>query len=229
MGNDVSAFSAYQTIFGVIPLGALPVFDTAVLKTLYRKRVFDLHPDRAQTLGRDSHELAEELKRVNRAYAVLKPLACPRVLRRDSVSNSDRPVGAKPASTHRWSGALPKRRLPLGEYLYYSRRISWAALVDALAWQKRQRPMLGEIARRQGLLDHFQLTHVLRARARHERFGECAVRLGYVSDGELRSLLAAQFALQERIGQFFVQNGDLSQSELDELIDDHVGFSRRFG
>ena len=43
------------------------------------------------------------------------------------------------ASGYHYRGALPHRRLLLGEFLFYSGLINWDSLIKAIVWQRRQR------------------------------------------------------------------------------------------
>ncbi len=208
--------------------------DARQLRRAYTRRVFSIHPDRARVLGRKPNELEAELKSVNLAYQVLlEQVTKPRRgassetreqrtrARSQDAATRTRERTQRASSSHRWRGRLPKRELPFGEYLYYAHHISWSSLVDALAWQKRQRPMVGELAREQGLLDGFAIAHIHQARGRHERFGACAVRLGYISERELRSVLAHQFSNQDRIGHYFVHSGQLAAERVESFAHDH--------
>lgn len=212
---------AYERLMGAPPPdpSALTV-ELEQLKRTHRRRAFEVHPDRAGYLGRSPQELEGELKALNEAYDLLRREAYRARSQRPSPAAS--PSRSRPRTpSHHWRGRLPKRALPFGEFLYYSHSISWAALVDALAWQKNQRPMLGQIAKEQGVMDSFAIASVQRSRERHERFGECAVRLGYLTPRELKSLLASQFAFQDRIGGYFVAQGCLTRDEVDELSRAH--------
>lgn len=216
---------AYERLMGAPPAspGDLCV-EPEQLKRVHRRRAFEVHPDRAGTLGRPTEELERELKALNEAYDLLS--AASRTAIRARPSRPSQPRPRKPS--HHWRGRIPARALPFGEFLYYSHSISWASLVDALAWQKSQRPMLGQIAKKEGALDTFAIAHVQRGRQRHERFGECAVRLGYLTPKELKSLLARQFAFQDRIGTYFVERGCLAKDELDGLSRAHREHNARY-
>ncbi len=211
---------AYERLMGAPPRdpSALTV-ELEQLKRAHRRRAFEVHPDRAGYLGRSPSELEGELKALNEAYELLRREARRGRHDRSSASPSPRARPRKPS--HHWRGRVPKRALPFGEFLYYSHSISWAALVDALAWQKGQRPMLGQIAKDHGVMDTFAIASVQRGRERHERFGECAVRLGFLSPRELKSLLATQFSFQNRIGTYFVEQGCLTRDEVDDLSRAH--------
>ena len=43
-------------------------------------------------------------------------------------------------------GPLPRRRLRLAEFLYYTGRVSWQSLIGAIVWQRSTRPHFGELA-----------------------------------------------------------------------------------
>lgn len=116
---------------------------------------------------------------------------------------------------------LPSRKLRLAEYLYYSGRIPWAALTDAVAWQRRQRPAIGRLAVAAGYLTAEQVARLLdRRRLAGEQgvpLGEYAVRHGALTPFQRLALLGRQARLQRRIGEFFVEQGLVAREELDEL------------
>lgn len=119
------------------------------------------------------------------------------------------------------AAALPRRKLRLAEYLYYSGRISWPALTDAVAWQRRQRPAIGRLAVAAGYLTADQVARLLdRRRLAGEQgvpLGEYAVRHGALTSFQLLALLGRQVRLQRRIGEYFVEQGLLDPEEIDEL------------
>ncbi len=220
----------------------------ADLKTTYRRRALETHPDRARSVGRTEGDLAREFRRVAEAYRVLSQLAAGPVPTPDHPSRASRPASARrrnapdrpapaeaPASRTAAPGeapghrvrysvhpeSLPRRKLRLAEYLYYSGRVPWTAFVEAIAWQRRQRPALGRIAVEWGFLDPEDVSRIMEERRRREAhtvpFGEFAVRLGYLTSFQLLALLGRQLRLQRRIGEFFVENGFLEARDLDEI------------
>jgi hypothetical protein len=118
---------------------------------------------------------------------------------------------------HLWSGPIPSRRLRLGEYLYYSGRISWRELIRALVWQARQRPPFGQVASRLGFLTPELVVRVLSHRQMQERIGEAALRLRLMSGRERQVVLHAQQCGGRRLGDYFVQAGLLSSTDVDRL------------
>jgi hypothetical protein len=116
---------------------------------------------------------------------------------------------------------LPRRRLRFAEYLYYSGRVRWTELVEAVAWQRSQRPPLGRIAVEFGFLAPDDVAVILERRreaaANGIPFGEWAVRLGYLTSFQLLAALGQQLRLQRPIGQFFVERGILEADEIDGI------------
>lgn len=116
---------------------------------------------------------------------------------------------------------MPRRRIRLAEYLYYSGRISWAAMVDAIAWQRRQRPAVGRIAVEFGFLTPLEVIEVIerrhRAGAHDVPFGEFALRIGMISPFERLAMVGRQVRLQRPIGQYFVERGLIGEHEFDDL------------
>jgi hypothetical protein len=95
--------------------------------------------------------------------------------------------------------------------------ISYRTLIEALVWQRRQRPSIGETAQRWGWLNETAIRTILNQRG-NRRFGEKAVDLGLLTPFQVRTLLFYQRSRHQRLGQYFVQKGLLSPADLDELV-----------
>jgi hypothetical protein len=244
------------------------------LKTTYRRRALETHPDRARAVGRSETDLSIEFRRVTEAYRVLSQLAAgplppgaapepprpaqprPARARRAASSGTERSA-PRPAARRRAEPAaqdataataataapeaktareevpghrvrysvhpeqLPHRKLRFAEYLYYSGRVPWTVFVEALAWQRRQRPQVGRIAVEWGFLDPEDVARILEERrlrgAQSVPFGEFAVRLGYLTSFQLLAVLGRQLRLQRRIGEFLVEHGYIEEGEIDEI------------
>lgn len=117
-----------------------------------------------------------------------------------------------------YRGPLPNRRLLLGHFLYYSGIASWRMVVQALVWQRAQRPRLGEIGQRFGLLREEEIDRILRSKALLEPFGASAVALGYLSEYQLRVLIHHQKQLQKKFGAYFVEKNILRADQLTHLL-----------
>jgi hypothetical protein len=114
---------------------------------------------------------------------------------------------------------LPRRRLRLAEYLYYSGRVGWQDYVAAVAWQRGQRPAIGRLAVELGLLGQRDVSDLLERRRRDgaqaEPFGEFAVRRGFLTRTQLLAVVGRQKQGERRIGQYFMERGLLNTLELD--------------
>jgi hypothetical protein len=221
------------------------------LRPTYRRRAMETHPDRAGALGRAESELAREFRAVVDAYRILSsleagplprgaaagpPSAAPGRAARPAASAGPGPARppapasppraeARPAAPRARPSArpegLPRRRLRFAEYLYYSGRVRWSELADAIAWQRAQRPPLGRIAVRLGFIAHDDVGVILERRreagANAIPFGAWAVRIGYLTAFQRLAILGQQARLQRPIGQFFVERGVLGPDEVDGI------------
>ncbi len=117
-------------------------------------------------------------------------------------------------------GPIPHRRLQFGQYLYYRGKITFGTLIQALVWQRKQRPTIGDIAIQWGLLDCAAVDRIFAACGRPRLFGEKAVELGLLSVFQVNTLLLYQRSLQERLGRYFVGKNILSFIEIERLAGD---------
>jgi len=221
--------------------------DVDKVRRRFRERAVEVHPDRAAVLRRHPAALAEAFKQLEAAYRTLSAhLAAParaaspardapsrppprpdpgptRPARQPGSAARGRPSPSRPGATdtvladHFWAGPIPPRTLRLGEFLYYSGRISWLDLIGALVWQARQRPYFGQVARRFGYLTPDRLAAVLARRRALEKIGEAAVRLRFISSQEQQVILHAQQWGGRRIGDYFLEAGLLRAPDLEHF------------
>ena len=102
-------------------------------------------------------------------------------------------------------------------YAYYKGKVSYQQLIEALVWQRRQRPTLGAIAEKWGWLSEAKVAEVIVHRGHAVRFGRKAVELGYLKSHQVEALLQHQRSLQKRIGQYFIEKGLLTKEEADQI------------
>jgi hypothetical protein len=102
----------------------------------------------------------------------------------------------------------------IGQYLYYSGLISWQTLIEAICWQRRQRPQIGQIAIAWGLISSQDVIRILTDRTLSEKFGECALRIGYISNFQQTALVGKQRQLQRPLGEYFITGGILSATDI---------------
>ncbi|HSN13799.1 MAG TPA: molecular chaperone DnaJ, partial [Anaeromyxobacteraceae bacterium] len=99
--------------------------------------------------------------------------------------------------------------------------ISWAVMVEAITWQRRQRPAVGRIAFEFGFLTPLEVAQVIERRWRAGEgsvpFGEFALRLGMITPFERLAMIGRQTRLQRPIGQYFVERGFIGEHEFEDL------------
>lgn len=195
------------------------------LKRAFRRRMMETHPDRAVTLGRPASELAPEFLAATRAYEWLAPLAAcnEEVVFQDSTLPTPAPAATPaprtaPAPVY-YRAPIPKRSMRFAEFLYYSGVISWQAMMEAVVWQRRQRPLLGAIAISWGFLSEEEVDGLLALR-REQRalsvpFGEFALGQGAITPYQLFALVGRQRTLQPLIGSRLVELGVLPTAQVE--------------
>jgi len=249
-------FQACKKIFGPeveISTEFLEYLQPIGIKTAFRKRALETHPDRAKALGSLAVDLNAEFIDVRQAYEKLLFFVETKELRAikaqsfgDFRTKQERPYPfSRPSShtsshqkarqqadeqkknyhhqrsahkkrksvpDHFYKGSFPKGNLMLGQFLYYSGLISWRTLIEAILWQQRQRPQIGQIAMRRGLISFEDLIRILSERTFDEKF------CGYISNFEKTALVGMQRQLQRPLGEYFVEKGILTSSEIINII-----------
>jgi hypothetical protein len=232
------ASRACGVLFGPAVIPSLAFFrylQPSGLKAAYRKKALETHPDRAGTVGEDAAAMTERFLEATSAYHSLLPIITSNgaiLLTRRTVSEK-RPHSPEPRggdqgnSDHFYTGSIPRRTLLIGQFLYYTGVISWQALIRAIVWQRRQRPMIGQIALGWRKLSEEQVRMILMARQTGERFGDCAVREGYLGRFEVMALLGRQRQLQRPIGEYFLEKRLIRDQDLERLVRRQQSHNRR--
>lgn len=205
--------------------------DPSTLKTAYRKKALETHPDRAQALGVHEQIQSKRFREVKKAYEVLLPVTEKTVPLPSSHHQRVRPQARhheppkeKPRYTSPnkmssfYRGCVPNHSLRLGQFLYYSGIITWRHLIDAISWQRRVKPRYGQIALEWNILDRQQIMDILTQKERSERFGEYARRTGIISDFQHLAIIGKQNKCHRMFGEYFILNGILTQRQLDILL-----------
>ena len=216
--------SALRLIYGeqiTIKPELLGNLDPEGLKAAFRQRAMELHPDRAKILGKSSDELSELFKDVQTAYERLQELLGPSF----EVSHHFHKKTGKPREEysrapgeHYWEADLPQSKLLLGQFLYYAGLVTFNTLIAAITWQRQQRPSFGKIAGMWEYLSDHQISEIMSSRRRGEKFGESAIRMGYISPFQRTAVIGFQKWLQRPIGEFFQEIGILEEAEIVYLI-----------
>ncbi len=224
----------------------LRILQPKELKTAYRKRALATHPDFFLSQdGSLSGYSGEQFIAVSEAYQKLNRYLRERAFL-DSANLSPKSGGrysnASPApfdfsnaqgrySPFNWnfsfagketwqkSGVvLPRWRLKIGEFLCYSKIIGWNDLACAIAWQRKCRPKIGEIAARWRWVSPQIVQDCIRRKARGEKTGEMLLRHEIITPFQLGMLLRFQAERQPLIGQYFVQRGLVDQCKVTEYL-----------
>jgi hypothetical protein len=118
-----------------------------------------------------------------------------------------------------YQGNIPERPLLFGHYLYYAGQVSWQSIVEALMWQRSQRPRLGEIAKERGWLNSEKVSLVLKGCLRSSLpFGQQAVQQGLLTPAQLQTLVVEQKRQHKKFGQFFLDQKILTPQQLQVLL-----------
>ena len=187
------------------------------LKTAFRKKAFETHPDLHRSTDAYQQRKQSDLFVGMRAAhdSILeyvekreKPLEATCRVVNKSTDDSDRC----------FSGNVPPRRLQIGGYLYYRGCVPYSALIKALAWQSNQRPSIGVLAKQWRWLNDEQIRTITSFRKQPRLFGERAVHFKFLTAFQVRTLLAHQRKLQKKLGLYFVENGYLTENKVEEMV-----------
>jgi curved DNA-binding protein CbpA len=196
------------------------------VKSAFRQKAKQIHPDMYASASADEYERQTELFRdVNEAYKLLdrfstsdrKRLWTPADRETSFTPSSHYPGGHGPAEADE-ELSLPQRYLETGLFLYHCGVITYAEMIEALVWQRRQRPVIGDLALRWGWLKDTDIESINRQRGFRGRFGERAIHYGYLTPFQVQVLLRYQQRVQRPFAQFFVEQGILDADEVKRLM-----------
>ncbi|MDA3852476.1 MAG: DnaJ domain-containing protein [Spirochaetaceae bacterium] len=177
---------ALQILFGEdfnFHQGTLHYLQSAGIKKAFRSRALLCHPDMLRQGNNTSHLEFQELQD---AYNLLMDLKSGQITK---LSHGSSTAYSTPPTAHRenpsWtartpndgagdfyyrSNKLPHFILRLGEFLYYSGKISWRTLIDAIVSQRKSNNRLfGQYFIKKGLLNHGDLMFYLKELRLHNR------------------------------------------------------------
>jgi hypothetical protein len=216
---------ALLTIFGP-EHNQLYLPEPSLLKQAYRKKAMLIHPDRSKFTGLNEIRLEEEFKKLTLAYNLLNSL----IEIKESYEYKQ-----KPAKKHRYASKhfyhphyhtynrdkkifKPAFKMRLAFFLYRKGIIDWETIIDALIWQMKNRPRVGEIGVKCGYLKREHIYHILRNRLPGEKFLESAQRTGLLDSFKINVLLYLQRSYNLPIGRYFIEKEILTEHELDKLV-----------
>ncbi len=128
-----------------------------------------------------------------------------------------------------YHGPVPRRKLRLAEFLYYTGRISWQSLISAIVWQRATQPKFGELAREMKSISGQDLAKILGSRLRHEQTGQTAQRLRLLSAKDVERILRLQRARHRLIGRYFVEKESMPRDALSGIMRELFRHNARYG
>ena len=192
----------------------------AMVRNAFRRLAVRTHPDTARGVsdGRRFIEASQAYELLMAFLLSRRPPAGASEPRRRREPPRPQPPHPERGREIYYHGPLPRRRLRLAEFLYYSGFISWQCLISALVWQRSGRPKFGEIARQLRIVNATDMSRVLRSRGAHEQTGAAASRLRLLTIEDVGRILRIQRARQRPIGRYFVEKERMSDEELSRLL-----------
>ncbi len=239
--SENEIIQACRTLFGpdiALSREFLDYLQPSGAKLAYRQKVKETHPD--SFVDQDSQRQQEQtslFQELLAAYETVSDFFKQResglwVAREEPRPRRQQP---QPAPHRTWersaedgfghstktstkTGTLPLRPLEFGLFLYHQGIITYRQLIDALIWQRRQRPNLGDIAQRWGWLTQEDVRSILSYRGIFGRFGEKAVNLELLTKQQLNTLLFFQRSQQKKLGLFFVEHRIITVEDMENLV-----------
>ena len=226
--SETALFNACRTLFGKevnLSREFLRYLQPSGAKSAFRNQAKTHHPDAhagASIQIRKQH--TARFREIRQAYDLITEFLDKRhrqkaQSRRPSQSTSHWGKSSSYQRTqqkpHSRAAKIPAIPLEFGMYSYYQGQVTYPQLIEALVWQRRQRPTLGVIAQQWGWLSEAKVAQILDHRGHATRFGKKAIELGYLKSHQVEALLQKQRSLQTRIGHYFIEKGLLTEEETD--------------
>lgn len=115
-----------------------------------------------------------------------------------------------------------------GSRLYQDGRISAEQFADAICHLSNRRKKLGQLAMEKEFLSVKQVMDILAEQARNPaaKFGELAISLGFLSEGDLAQLLGYQTQGSPSLSSILLELGYISEEDLEALFDENPSESQ---
>lgn len=187
---------ALKSLFGDLESSLPPRISKALLKEVYHNRIFECHPDRANSLGNDESQLVDKTSSLNGAYALLSKL----------VKTQDLETAKFRAVARRKKRAMPKQnhRAP--------RRTVKQTVSRKPSQGTSSRPE--EYDYRGVMADYWDGE----LPSRQLRFGRYLYYKGLISWDSLVEALMWQAEQKPLLGEVLVGRGDIGRSELQQVL-----------
>jgi curved DNA-binding protein CbpA len=227
--SEAEVFRACRTLFGSdlqLSHDFLNYLQPDGVRSAYRKKAKVVHPDKFSVAAADVMARQKRLfQDLNHAHhTVLNYLEQRQILSRSrhyrsrSRSTSQQSQRHEAPKPRQHNGPLPAHPLQFGIFLYYRGVIPFKTLINAIAWQRQQRPNLGDIAKRWGWLNDEQIKAIIFYRGGTKRFGEKAEKLGMLTASQVRTMLYYQRTQQLQLGQYFIRHNIFDETALNQYL-----------
>jgi hypothetical protein len=230
--SETAVFNACRTLFGKevnLSRDFLNYLQPSGAKTACRSQAKAHHPDaHASSSKQIRTQQTERFREIRQAYDLIIEFLDNRHTRRKTVSartpsQTTSHWGNRSTQQHKQQkphpspSKIPAIPLEFGMFTYYQGKVSYQQLIEALVWQRRQRPTLGALAQKWGWLSEAKVAQVLQHRGQAVRFGKKAIELGYLRPLQVEALLKQQRSLQTRLGHYFIEKGLLTAEQADQI------------
>ena len=217
--------------------GVYLIPDALNLKKTFRRKALHWHPDRVVATDNDPAYSSEMFKKIYKAYEVLRNVAGKEV----KIIKKSAPVPARESqsgsnySTHKWryspekfwkKGTLPKCRLRFAQYLFYKGVIDRNTIINALVWQNKNRPRIGQIGIDFGYYDESAINSIIKNRSLGIPFCQAAVEQGFISN--YSAMIGRQKQFNAPIGRFFTESGILSPNKLQVYLKELADYNLKY-
>jgi hypothetical protein len=230
--SETAAFNACRTLFGKevnLSRDFLNSLQPSGAKTAFRSQAKAHHPDAHASSSKNiRNQQTERFREIRQAYDLIIEFLENRHASRKTVS-AKRPAHTashwgnytaqkrKQQKPHARASKIPSIPLEFGMYSYYQGKVTYQQLIEALVWQRRQRPTLGALAQKWCWLSAAKVNQILQHRGHAARFGKKAIELGYLKPHQVDALLQHQRSLQTKLGHYFIEKGLLTEEEADQI------------
>jgi len=236
---ETEVYRACRTLFGSelqVNRNFLSYLQPSGVRSAYRRQAKEIHPDRfavaAADIKKKHHHLFQDLNQAHQTIQHFlklrqskKPVwTTPTTTQRPATSGAGRPNSRDHQPPH----GLPPYPLQFGLFLYYLGIVTFKQLISAITFQRRQRPQIGEIAKRWGWLNDHHIRQIIAHRGKPLRFGEKAQHLGLLTPAQVRTLLYHQRTRQQQLGEYFVEQGLLDSNSLHDLLGQLAEHNRKY-
>ena len=241
--TSVQINSALRVLYGKWPVSQVPLDSLGLdeLKSTFRQRAMELHPDRASVLGRDPVVLNRQFRDVKLAYETLRELLTSGKIPMTLIMEQDRsPQPADPPPPTPGTGKR-SHSSTRGKYKSHNHRSSgeksnryWEPTVTKESpgpsesaepsdhyWEAdipANRLLFGQFLYYAGLVSWQTLISAITwQRGQRPPFGRIAKMWEYITDEEIRHIIDSRNR-RERIGEAALRHGYLSQFQFNAVM-----------